>query len=206
MSKLKYVFLLTLPLLLIACQANKIKDNASIQQKWQTHQQVLTQITTFQVNGGLAYFSDKSRNYGRFLIVQQSNDNYEIKLTTPVGTNISTLKVNNYYAEFIDKNGKTYTDSNVENLMNKISNINIPLNSLHNWLKGFSDDINNDQLDNSGRLVSTEFMQNNKKWNLKITSYMTRSYKNKNIDLPSIIELTHDDQRVRLKIDNWILR
>ena len=40
--------------------------------------------------------------------------------------------------------------------MKKVSNVNIPFNSLHNWLKGYSNSIN-DKLDNSGRLVSTEF-------------------------------------------------
>ncbi|OCG00827.1 lipoprotein insertase outer membrane protein LolB [Gilliamella sp. wkB112] len=206
MHKIKYVLLITLSFLLIACQTNKVKNNTSIQQQWHVHQQDLKQVTAFQVNGSIAYFGDNSRNYGRFLIMQQAVNNYEIKITTPVGTNILTLKANNNYAELIDKNGKSYTDKNVEDLMRKISNINIPLDSLHNWLKGFSDDMNTDKLDNSGRLVATEFMQNNNRWNLKINNYMTRSYKNKNIDLPALIELTHGDQRVRLKIDNWVLR
>ncbi len=206
MSKIKYILLVTLPLLLVACQTDKIKNTNSIQQQWLIHQQDLKQVNVFQVNGSIAYFNDNSRNYGRFLIIQQSADNYEIKLSTPVGTNILTLKASNNYAELIDKNGKSYSDTNVESLMSKISNINIPLDSLHNWLKGFSDDVNADKLDSSGRLVASEFMQNNNKWNLKINNYMTRSYKHKNIDLPSIIELTHGDQRIRLKIDNWVLR
>ncbi|OCG08783.1 outer membrane lipoprotein LolB [Gilliamella sp. wkB178] len=206
MSKIKYILLVTLPLLLVACQSGKIKNNTSVQQQWQAHQQDLKQVNAFQVNGSIAYFSDSSRSYGRFLIMQQAANNYEIKITTPVGTNILTLKANNNYAEMIDKNGKSYAENNVEDLMRKIANINIPLASLHNWLKGFSDDVNADKLDNSGRLVATEFMQNNNKWNLKISSYLTRSYNNKSIDLPAVIELTHGDQRVRLKIDNWVLR
>lgn len=206
MSKLKYVFYITFCLLLISCQSSAPKDPRSVQQQWLAHQQDLQQITAFQVNGSIAYFSDNSRNYGRFLIIQQSTNHYEIKLTSPVGSNLLTLNVEPDYAELVDKDGKRYTDENVENLMKKLSKINIPLNSLHNWLKGLSENPNADKLDNSGRLVATEFMQNSNKWNLKIANYMTRSYKNRNIDLPSIIELTHDDERVRLKIDNWILR
>ncbi|MWN89846.1 outer membrane lipoprotein LolB [Gilliamella sp. Pra-s65] len=206
MSNIKYTFVIILSLFIVACQATKSQNSTSVEQQWQAHQQNLQQINAFQVNGSIAHMSDKSRNYGRFLIIQQSTDNYEVKLTTPVGTNILTLKAEPNYAQLIDKNGGSYQDVNVENLMRKISNVNIPLNSLHNWLKGFSDNINADKLDNSGRLISTTFMQGNNKWTLKIPSYKTYTYKNKKIDLPAIIELTHDDEIVRLKISDWVLR
>lgn len=206
MTKIKYIFLIILPLFLVACHSNKIKNTVPIQQKWQEHQQALKQITAYKVNGSIAYFNYNSRNYGRFLIVQNSVDSYEVKFTTPVGSNIFTLKAEPNYVELIDKKGKQYTDNNVENLMKKISNINIPFDSLHDWLKGFSDNTGIDKLDDSGRLASSEFMQNDNQWNLKIPNYMTRKYKNKNIDLPSIIELTHGDERIRLKIENWVVR
>lgn len=205
MFKLKYT-LIILPLLLSACHINKNIDNATAEEQWQIHQQDLKQVVAFQVNGSIAHFSDKSRNYARFFIVQQSEDIYEIKITTPLGGNIVTLKANSEYAELIDRDGRHYTDRDVESLMKKISNINIPLNSLHNWLKGFSDDTSNIKLDNSGRLASTEFMQNANKWNLTIPNYMTRKFKSRQIDLPATIELKHNDEKIRLKIDNWILR
>lgn len=205
MFKLKYT-LIILPLLLSACHINKNIDNATAEEQWQIHQQDLKQVVAFQVNGSIAHFSDKSRNYARFFIVQQSEEMYEIKITTPLGGNIVSLKANSDYAELIDRDGRHYTDRDVESLMRKISNINIPLNSLHNWLKGFSDDTSNIKLDNSGRLASTEFMQNANKWNLTIPNYMTRKFKSRQIDLPATIELKHDDEKIRLKIDNWILR
>lgn len=205
MFKLKYT-LIILPLLLSACHINKNIDNATAEEQWQIHQQDLKQVVAFQVNGSIAHFSDKSRNYARFFIVQQSEDIYEIKITTPLGGNIVTLKADSEYAELIDRDGRHYTDRDVESLMKKISNINIPLNSLHNWLKGFSDDTSNIKLDNSGRLASTEFMQNANKWNLTIPNYMTRKFKSRQIDLPATIELKHNDEKIRLKIDNWILR
>lgn len=205
MFKLKYT-LIILPLLLSACHINKNIDNATAEEQWQIHQQDLKQVVAFQVNGSIAHFSDKSRNYARFLILQQSEEMYEIKITTPLGGNIVSLKANSDYAELIDRDGRHYTDRDVESLMRKISNINIPLNSLHNWLKGFSDDTSNIKLDNSGRLASTEFMQNANKWNLAIPNYMTRKFKSRQIDLPATIELKHNDEKIRLKIDNWILR
>lgn len=206
MRKIKYILLFILPFLLIACQSNKFKDSESIQRQWQIHQQDLKQINAFQVNGNIAYYSTSTRNYGRFFIIQQSVNRYEIKITTPVGTNILSLKVDANYAELVDNDGKHYTDTNVEDLMKKITNINIPFNSLHDWLKGYSNDAYVDKLDKSGRLASSEFMQNDNKWNLKIPSYMTRNYKNRQIDLPSTIELSHGEERVRLKINNWIVR
>lgn len=205
MSKIKYAFILILPFIITACQINKPKDTALIEQQWQTHQQTLEHINAFRVNGSIAQISEKFRNYGRFLISQQSVDHFEIKLTTPVGTNILTLKSEPGFAELFDKNGNSYNDINIENLMKKVSNVNIPLNSLHNWLKGYSNSIN-DKLDNFGRLVSTEFMQNQNKWKLKILNYSTYIYKNQKIYLPATIELNHDGELIRLKINNWILQ
>ncbi len=206
MSKIKYLFVFILPFILSACQTTKYQTNVSVEQQWQNHKQVLAQINSFQVNGIIAHIGTKTKSYGRFLITQQSENYYDVKLTTPVGTNILTLKAEPNYAELIDNNGARYQDINVELLMKKISNVNIPLNSLHNWLKGFSDDSQADKIDSSGRLSSTSFMQNNNKWSLKISSYSTYNYKNKKIDLPAIIELSHDDELIRLKISNWILR
>lgn len=206
MSKIKYVFIFILPFILSACQTTKYQTNVSVEQQWQNHKQVLAQINSFQVNGSIAHIVTKTKSYGRFIITQQSENYYDVKLTTPIGTNILTLKAEPNYAELIDNNNVRYHDVNVELLMKKISNINIPLNSLHNWLKGFSDDSQADKIDSSGRLSSTSFMQNNNKWSLKISSYATYTYKNKKIDLPAIIELSHDDELIRLKISNWILR
>ncbi|WP_294912560.1 lipoprotein insertase outer membrane protein LolB [uncultured Gilliamella sp.] len=206
MYKIKYVFIFILPFILSACQTTKYQTNVSVEQQWQNHKQVLAQINSFQVNGSIAHIETKTKSYGRFHITQQSENYYDVKLTTPVGTNILTLKSEPNYAELIDNNGVRYHDVNVELLMKKISNVNIPLNSLHNWLKGFSDDSQADKIDSSGRLSSTSFMQNNNKWSLKISSYATYTYKNKKIDLPAIIELSHDDELIRLKISNWILR
>jgi outer membrane lipoprotein LolB len=195
-----------LPLMVTACQTTKYQTNASIEQQWQNHKQILEQMNSFQVNGSIAHIGTKTKSYGRFFINQQSKDHYEIKLSTPIGTNILTVRSESNYAELINKNGESYSDTNVENLMKKVSNIDIPLNSLHNWLKGLSDNSQTDKLDSSGRLASTSFMQNNNKWNLKISSYSTYSYKNKDIDLPSNIQLSHNDEIIRLKISNWTLK
>lgn len=205
MSKIKYAFILVLPFIITACQINKPKDTASIEQQWKTHQQILEQINTFRVHGSIAQTSETSRNYGRFFISQQSVNHFEVKLTTPVGTTILTLKSEPDFAELIDKNGNHYKDINIETLMKKVSNVNVPFNSLHNWLKGYSNSLN-DKLDSLGRLASTNFMQNNNQWNLNISKYSTYTYQNQKIDLPAIIELHHNDEHIRLKINNWILQ
>lgn len=211
LCKIKHRYLLLFMLFLSGCQTSSPQEQASIQQQWQQHQQELTKISAFQANGSLAYISDTTKSYGRFLIIQSAPNNYEIKITTPVGSSLVTLITQPGYSELIDKNGKRYADQDVENLMFRLTNINIPLKSLHNWLKGLSDNPTADKLDKSGRLASTEFLQDkglqqNNRWNLKITHYMTRNYKNSPIDLPATLELTHKDERVRVKIDNWILR
>ncbi|MDF7669932.1 lipoprotein insertase outer membrane protein LolB [Orbaceae bacterium ESL0721] len=202
---LKYIYLFILILFLYGCKS--VLPEAQITEKWQQHQQELKGIKTFQVNGSIALINDRSKSYSRFLLSQFAPDSYKIRLTTPVGTTIATLTAQPNYAELIDRDGRRYSDQNVENLIFRLTKSNIPLKSLHNWLIGLSDNPNSDKLDSLGRLVSTEFIEDNNRWDLKIVSYKSRSYDNgqRELDLPSIIELTNKDQHVRLKIDKWLI-
>lgn len=206
MFNLKSFFFLILSLLLISCQNTQPFDQQRATAQWQNRKQILNKINAFQVNGSIAYFSDKTRNYGRFLITQNAPNDYKIKLTSPIGTNVLTINVTPLRAELINQGGEHYTSQNIESLMNKMSTMNIPFNSLHNWLKGVSNQTHYDKLDNAGRLLSTQFIQNNIQWQLNINNYMTRQYQQKDIDLPATIELKNEHERFRLTINYWILR
>lgn len=203
-KKIIYTGCLTITFLLGGCQSiPQNESNLSSQQKWDQNQSLVSQIEQFQVNGSLAYLSDKTRSYGRFFINQQSPQRYQIRLSSPIGSTLFTLDVNEYRAMLIDANGEQYVDSNVEQLMYRLTGINIPLLSLHNWLKGLSNDPQNDVIDEQGRLQQTQIQQANTAWSLYISSYISKNFNNQNVILPSTLELTRQDEKVRLRMDNW---
>lgn len=203
----KLIFIILLAFLSVACVTRSIPNVSKQEQEslWANRQLDLAQITAFQASGSLTYFSEETRHYGRFFIQQQRPNEYQLKLTTPIGTSIFSLIVTPYLAELTDNDGNQYIDENVERLMLRLTGIDMPLNMLHNWLIGLSNDKLNDLIDEEGRLIKTNLQQNGQIWDVSISKYSTAQSSNRKIDLPAIIELTKPQSKVQLKINNWKL-
>lgn len=198
------VILLVLSTIMVACVSNSSQLNNKNQElAWQKHQQELADLTAYQATGSLSYITDKTKYYGRFFIDQVSDNQYQLKLTTPVGTSLFSLTVTPYLAEFTDRNGKKYIDENVERLMMKLTGMNVPFKSLHNWFKGLSDNPAQDKLDAQGRLASTTLSQNDQNWLLTINKYDSYRFANKTIDLPHSIDLSNTNDTLKMTINNW---
>lgn len=202
----RFISLLMIALMMVACTNTTSQlSNENKQQALQRHQRELSTLTHFQATGSLAYIAEKTKYYGRFLITQHANDNYQLRLTTPVGTTMFSLVVTPKFAELTDNKGDKYKDTNVEYLMMKLTGMNIPLTSLHNWFKGYSNNINQDKIDSQGRLVNTTLTQDKQNWRLIINRYNAYHFANKQVDLPTSIELNNNNDTLRLTINNWIL-
>lgn len=169
----------------------------------QQHQQQLTDLSAFQATGSLSYITDKTKYYGRFLINQTSANQYQLKLTSPLGSTIFSLMVTPYMAELTDKDGNKYTDQNVERLMVKLTGMDIPFSSLHNWFKGLSNNPQLDKYDSKGLLTQTTLIQDSQQWQLLINRYHTYKNRNKNIELPTSIQLTNKQDQLKITINDW---
>ncbi|WP_392562445.1 lipoprotein insertase outer membrane protein LolB [Orbus sturtevantii] len=180
-------------------------DEQSQQTARQNHQHALSTLVAYQATGSMSYITSSSKYYGRFFINQFSDNQYQLKLTTPVGSPIFSLTVTPYLAELTDRDGKKYTDENVERLMAKLTGMDIPFKSLHNWFKGLSNNLNQDKWDAQGRLATTTLSQDNQNWLLTISKYTTYRLANKNIDLPARIEMVNKNNRLKMTINNWKL-
>ncbi|QIQ22108.1 lipoprotein insertase outer membrane protein LolB [Zophobihabitans entericus] len=200
-NRYKTVLVLTTALILSAC-TTKTQLSGTPEENWQSRQVELQAITSFQVNGSLAYLSDKTKQYARFFVSQTSVSDYEIKLTTPLGSTVMTLVSKPNMAWAIDKDGNQFSGANMEQILYQLTEMNIPLTSLHQWLIGLSNNPEQDQLDSSGRLRQTQFSQDGVNWQLKIDRYMSS---NKNLSLPAQLELMHRDEIIRLKMNSWTL-
>lgn len=190
--------------MMTACVNNSQNLTGDKQQiAWQKHQQQLSNLTKYQATGSLSYITTKTKYYGRFYLNQTSDNEYQLKLTSPIGTSIFSLTVTPYLAELTTQNGKKYTDENVERLMSQLTGMDIPFKSLHNWFKGLSDNPSQDKLDSNGRLAKTTLPQNNQNWLLTINKYSTYRFANQNIELPYSIDLNNKNDILKLTINNW---
>lgn len=197
---------LILVLLLSACGINKkvvTSPNQSL--LWQQHQISLKKVSAFQATGSLAYINQKTRYFGRFYLKQITPEEYQLKLTSPLGTSIFSLSVAPHIAEYTDKDGDKYRDENVESLVHNLTGMDIPLKTMTNWLIGYSNNQYNDKIDNQGRLKETQLAKLNQIWSVSFSKYTASKYHGNSLDLPSVVELNNQTTQIRLTINNWKL-
>jgi outer membrane lipoprotein LolB len=181
---------------------NQTADNTPTPETlWAQHRTQLKKISSYKVNGSIAYLSDKKKQYARFNLNQESPIQYQLKLATPLGATVMTLTVKPNFVELIDQKGKKYQGMNVEKLLFDLTQMRVPLSSLHNILIGLSDKPDIDIIDNQGRLSSTKIEQDNRLWTVTILDYVTKD----NLTLPSQMVLKYNNDVIKLKMNQWTL-
>ena len=78
----------------------------------------------------------------------------------------------------------------------------IPLNSLRQWILGLPGDATDYKLDDQYRLSEITYSQNGKNWKVVYGGYDTKTQP----AMPANMELTDGGQRIKLKMDNWIVK
>lgn len=204
-GKLKLILLIAIIFTISGCALNPYAGRSSIvdsaaDHRWKQHKKKLKKIKQFNVSGSLAYFSNKTKSYARFNLIQKNNDNYKLILTSPLGSSFMTLTVNDNKAMLQLPKNKIYYSNHVEKLLKNITGISIPLESLHAWLLGLSTNLA-DEITENGYLKKTVLTQKNDTWQLTILAY----YDDTPIALPAKMELTRTQERIKFTISKWTL-
>lgn len=131
-----------------------------------------------------------------WLHTQSSN---ELKLTTMLGTTVLSL-TSTRGDTILELDGKTYTDTDAQRLLNRITGWTIPIDALPLWLTG--------QLSSGDELVSQD-AQNRPlsivnatqfpPWKVDFKSWQTQS----GAELPRLLNLKRDDIRLKIQINQW---
>ncbi len=87
-------------------------------------------------------------------------------------------------------------------MIGKLTGMPIPLNSLRQWILGLPGDATDSKLDSQYRLSELNYTQNGKTWKVTYGGYDAKSTP----AMPSNMELNQDGQRIKLKMDNWIVK
>lgn len=204
-SRLKWQLMIFLHLLVTGCASqHSVSPYSTLTETrtlWRQHQHELRQIEKFNVSGSIAYFSDSKRYFARFYLNQSSKGHYELILTTPLGSRIFKLTVNNQLATLTSENNKVYQSDKAEQLLQKLTGMAIPLKTLNAWLIGLSVDSKADKINSKGLLSQTMLDQTDAMWAVIISKY----HENGRIPLPARIELEHRFERIKLTINKWTL-
>ncbi len=100
------------------------------------------------------------------------------------------------------KSSQRYTADDAEEMIGKLTGMPIPLNSLRQWILGLPGDATDYKLDDQYRLSEITYSQNGKNWKVVYGGYDTKTQP----AMPANMELTDGGQRIKLKMDNWIVK
>ncbi len=169
---------------------------------WRQHQQDVRNLNQFQTRGAFAYLSDEQKVYARFFWQQTGQDRYRLLLTNPLGSTELSLTAQPGGVQLIDNKGQTYNATDAEEMIGRLTGMPIPLNSLRQWIIGLPGDATDYSLDDQYRLRELNYTQNGKTWHVTYSGYTSDTKPT----LPSNMELNNGSQRIKLKMDNWIVK
>ncbi|WP_457913951.1 lipoprotein insertase outer membrane protein LolB [Candidatus Gillettellia adelgis] len=191
-------------LLVISCtttQTIELITNANSPQ-WHIHQKALQKLRTYQIRGSIIYLSDTKKIYAHFFWQQYSSEHYCLQLINPFGNTELTLHILQNRVQLVDRQGKSYTGDNAEEMIYRISGMVVPLRNLRQWILGLPGESNNFTLDNHYHLSKLTYKKDLENWTVEYKQYSRAIAPT----LPNELELTHCNQRIKLKINNWTFK
>ena len=191
-------------LVLTACAINAPKGpgKSPDSPQWRQHQQDVRNLNQFQTRGAFAYLSDEQKVYARFFWQQTGQDRYRLLLTNPLGSTELSLTAQPGNVQLIDNKGQTYTATDAEEMIGRLTGMPIPLNSLRQWIIGLPGEATDYSIDDQYRLRELNYTQNGKTWHVTYGGYTSDTKPS----LPANMELNDGSQRIKLKMDNWIVK
>ncbi len=191
-------------LVLTACAINAPKGpgKSPDSPQWRQHQQDVRNLNQFQTRGAFAYLSDEQKVYARFFWQQTGQDRFRLLLTNPLGSTELSLTAQPGSVQLIDNKGQTYTATDAEEMIGRLTGMPIPLNSLRQWIIGLPGEATDYSLDDQYRLRELNYTQNGKTWHVTYGGYTSDTKPS----LPANMELNDGSQRIKLKMDNWIVK
>ena len=191
-------------LVLTACTLNAPKGpgKSPDSPQWRQHQQDVRNLSQYQTRGAFAYLSDEQKVYARFFWQQTGQDRYRLLLTNPLGSTELSLTAQPGSVTLIDNKGQTYTATDAEEMIGRLTGMPIPLNSLRQWIIGLPGEATDYSLDDQYRLRELNYTQNGKTWHVTYGGYTSDTKPSR----PANMELNDGSQRIKLKMDNWIVK
>lgn len=191
--------------LLAACSINKPQQGpgpSTTSPQWQQHQQTVAKISHYETRGAFAYISDRQKVYARFNWQQTATDRYRLLLTNPLGSTELQLDAQGSVVQIVDNKGKRYVSNDAEKMISQLTGMDIPLANLRQWMMGLPGDASDYQLNDQYQLQRLNYSRNGQQWKVTITDYDSKVTP----PLPANLELTEGGQRIKLRMDSWIVQ
>jgi outer membrane lipoprotein LolB len=201
-SSLKLLALLLLLLTVTSCSVTNSKKTFPLIKQTQSERILsLTALSTWQINGKIAFLDAGNRNSANLMWqVNKDQNSQHLNLTSYLGINVLKLESNQgLHTLTLDNN--TYQSDNLNNLIYSLTGLTLPTEALHFWLKGLAYQqtdtiIYNDLTGLPNTLLS---QHNQKKWQIKYQDYQQVNQ----FTLPTKITINQGDLVIKIVIKTW---
>ncbi|MFA0520152.1 lipoprotein insertase outer membrane protein LolB, partial [Vibrio sp. 10N.222.55.E8] len=103
--------------------------------EWQSYQNQLLQIESYQASGKLAYISPAQRQSLNFMWKHSSNQS-QLRLTTFLGQTALNLTIDSSGAKVVTYDDRVFTDASATVLVEQLTGLLIPIDHLPQWFLG----------------------------------------------------------------------
>lgn len=201
--KIFVAFFLTI--LLAACSGTHLKNTTSDTFEQQNNKKL--QLKNYQTEGQIGYIS-KDKRFSSLFKLKVAGENFDILFfSTLVNRNLRIVKQQNLYS-FYDQNGLINATTNPQPMLKNTIGFNLNLQELTLWLKGAAKENNLTQSKISTPLIKQDklikisyFLDKLNNINLEYDDFILI----KGYNLPQNINVTNQDDRLKIKITKWSL-
>lgn len=121
-----------------------------------------------------------------------------VSFISPLGQKLAELQRDQAGARWLGADGERAEAARPDELFARLTEVPVPLDAMSEWMLGrVSTQATNLRQDELGRLLSAQ----DRGWQIQVLAYENASSN----ALPSRLELTHGELRIRLAIENWTL-
>ncbi|WP_046224963.1 lipoprotein insertase outer membrane protein LolB [Vibrio sp. ECSMB14106] len=214
MSKLrKITSLLFMTIIMVGCSSMPEQPTSV---EWQTHQNRLLQIKSYQASGKLAYISPEQRQSLNF-IWKHSQNQSQLRLTTFLGQTVLNLTIDPSGAKVVTYNDQVFTHASASVLVEQLTGLQIPIDHLPQWLLGIPDQADSYQLNSTNTLESLSKQVRNQLWTLNFDHYRNTEMPSKQlsdednanvetIPLPTRLSFKQDGNKINIVVSKWTLK
>ncbi|MGN1393732.1 MAG: lipoprotein insertase outer membrane protein LolB [Succinivibrionaceae bacterium] len=213
MCKTFVVFLLSIFLCLGCTTLPDVDTSNNIE--FANHNKILKNIQEYQINGKVA-FKDEKKSFTAYIsLAVIDNNTFVLYLTSITGSTLLKVHKKQNITTITDNDGNEYSNTDVNQLVKRLTGFSIPCSELPLILKGeiINDNIESLTLNDFGlpkSLVIKNFLVNYTKYTeLSVNKLSERTQKlipnKKTIVLPQKIEVQNETIKMRINLNKWEL-
>ncbi|NVD07192.1 lipoprotein localization protein LolB [Vibrio sp. JPW-9-11-11] len=172
--------------------------------EWQTHQLRLANVHHYKSAGKMGYISPQQRQSLNFQWAH-APENTQLRLTTFLGQTALNLNATATGAYVETYDDQRFQAESPQALIHQLTGLNLPIESLNQWLLGRPTEADEYQLNETHTLAWLTKNVSGQQWRLEYLSYQDIEHQGIALPLPKKIKLTQDDITINIIITKWTL-